>query len=100
MTYVDELASEIKSCVPSRVLPDGDTRLLFRLYALLALTKGRSVRPEDVHDAWAIWMLDQNSNHRAIRPFDALDADTQAADVPYVRAIHAVVAKHLERTSA
>jgi hypothetical protein len=45
--------------VPDRLLPEGDTKPLFRLYALLALTKGRSVTAEDVHNAWAAWMLDQ-----------------------------------------
>jgi hypothetical protein len=99
MTYVDELASEIQQHVPARLLPVGDTLPLFRMYALLALTKGQTVSAEDVHNAWAVWMLEQDPNHRSIKPFDELDADTQASDEPYVRAIRSV-AEHLERAPA
>ncbi len=100
MTYVDELATEIQRHVPSRLLPTGDLKPLFRLYALLALTKGRSVSPEDVHNAWVVWMLEQDPNHHALKPFDTMDADTQASDAPCAEAIHAVIAERLERASA
>lgn len=96
MTYLDELASEIQRHVPARLLPDGNTRPLFHLYALLTLTKGRSVSAEDVHNAWAVWMLEQDPNHHSIKPFEELDFATQASDEPYVRAIRSV-AEHLER---
>ncbi|MGH8571720.1 MAG: DUF7701 domain-containing protein, partial [Gammaproteobacteria bacterium] len=43
VSYLDDLAAEIERQVPGEVLPDGETRSLFRLYALLALAKGRSV---------------------------------------------------------
>lgn len=99
MTYVDELASEIREQVPAGLLPDGDTKPLFRLYALLALTKGRAVSAADVHNAWAVWMLERDPDHQSLKPFDALDAETQASDAPYVRAIR-TVAEHLERAPA
>jgi hypothetical protein len=41
----------------------------------------------DVHNAWAAWMLARDPEHRSIRPFEELDAETQAADLPFVEAI-------------
>lgn len=96
MSYLDELATEIERQVPADLLPGGDTRSLFRLYALLALAKGRAVDAADVHNAWAAWMQERNPHHRSIKPFEALDADTQAADEPFVEAIRAV-AERLDR---
>lgn len=99
MTYLDEIATEIERRVHPGLLPDADTKLLFRLYALLALAKGRSVDAADVHNAWAAWMQDQDPNHHSIKPFEELDAETQAADEPFVEAIRAV-AERLARTPA
>lgn len=99
MTYLDELAIEIEERVPRDLLPDGDTRSLFRLYALLALAKGRSVDAMDVHNAWATWMQEQDPDHRSIKPFEDLDAETRASDEPFVEAIRAV-AERLDRTPA
>jgi hypothetical protein len=96
---LDELASEIEREVPADVLPDGDTQSLFRLYALLALAKGRAVDAADVHNAWAAWMQDRDPDHRSIKPFRALDPGTQASDEPFVEAIRAV-AERLDRTPA
>lgn len=90
MTYIDELAAEIEGKVPAELLPEGDTTLLFRLYALLALVKGPAVTAPDIHNAWAIWMQETDPGHHAIRPFDELDAATQAADEPFVAAIKVV----------
>ena len=99
MTYLDELASEIERLVPDGVLPDENTAPLFRLYALLALAKGRAVNAVDVHNAWAAWMQERDPRHRSIRPFEELDAETQAADEPFVQAIR-TVAERLERIPA
>ncbi len=99
MTYLDELATEIKRRVPAELLPDDDTQSLFRLYALLILAKGSSVSAADVHNAWAAWMQERNPKHRSIKPFEALDADTQASDQPFVEAIRAV-AERLQRAPA
>ena len=89
MTYLDELAAEIEQRVPQHILPDGDTRALFRLYSLLALVKGTDVTAADVHNAWAIWMEQRDPNHRSIIPFGQLDAKTQASDEPFAEAIRA-----------
>lgn len=96
MSYLDELAAEIEQRVPDGLLPAGDTRSLFRLYALPALVKGRGVSAADVHNAWAVWMQERDPQHRSIKPFRDLDADTQAADEPFVEAIR-IVAERLDR---
>jgi hypothetical protein len=89
MTYLAELSAEIEQGVPSNLLPRGDTKLLFRLYALLALVKGADVTAADVHNAWAVWMEQQDPHHRSIRPFEELDIETQKADEPFATAIRA-----------
>jgi len=94
VTYFDDLAAEIEQGVPPELLPDGDTCLLFRLYALLALVKGAGVTAADVHNAWAIWMEQRDPDHRSIRPFEELDAEIQASDEPFAKAIRAT-AEHL-----
>jgi hypothetical protein len=90
VSYLDELGEEIKGRVPAELLPDGDTGALFRLYAVLALAKGRQVAAEDVHNAWAAWMSDQDPGHRSIRPFSELDAATRESDDPFLAAIRNV----------
>lgn len=91
MTYLDDVAAEIEYLVPRELVPEGeDTSALFRLYALLALVKGSAVDAGDVHNAWSAWMQERNPDHRSIKPFDELDAETQASDEPFVRAIRAV----------
>lgn len=99
MSYLDELAAEIEQKVPADLLPDGEKSSLFRLYALLALAKGRTVNAADVHNAWAAWMQERDRHHRSIKPFEALDAETQASDEPFVEAIRAV-AERLDRAPA
>jgi hypothetical protein len=93
MTYLDELAAQIERQVPAKLLPGDNTTLLFRLYALLVLAKGKAVTAPDVHNAWAVWMQETDPGHHAIRPFEELDAKTQTADEPFVEAIK-VVAEH------
>jgi hypothetical protein len=93
MTYLDELAAQIKRQVPPNVLPEGNTTLLFRLYALLLLAKGQAVTAPDVHNAWAIWMQESDPNHHSIRPFQELDAETQASDEPFVETIKVVAGR-------
>lgn len=93
MTYLDDLAADIKRRVPSDLVPDDDTALLFRLYAMLARVKGAAVTPADVHDAWSVWMAERDPAHRSLKPFDALDAETQRSDEPFAEAIRATVAE-------
>lgn len=90
MSYLDELAVQIERKVPAEMLPDHDTKLLFRLYALLLLAKGTAVTAPDVHNAWAIWMQESNPGHHAIRPYGELDPSAQASDEPFVTAIKSV----------
>ncbi len=89
MTYLDLAAKEIRRHVPEKVLPDGDTELLFRLYAVLLLAKGADVTTADVHNAWSAWMQTTHPDHQSLRPFEELDPETQAADEPYAAAIRA-----------
>lgn len=91
VTYLDEIAAQIQRQVSRDLLPEEDVRSLFRLYALLALVKGRFVTAADVHNAWAAWMLEIDPKHRSIKPFSDLDAETKQSDEPYVTAIRSVV---------
>ena len=45
---------------------------------------------EDVHDAWAAWMSEQNPKHQSLKPLGELPAEIQRADQPYLDAIRAV----------
>jgi hypothetical protein len=91
MNYIDDIAQRIQSEVPRDALPDGDIASLFRLYALLALSKGVGVTPKDVHDAWSVWMSAENPDHSAIQPFHALSNSTRREDDVFVEAIRASV---------
>lgn len=94
MTYLDEIAAAIKSHVPAEVLPDEDhLDDLFRIYALLARVKGAHVTAENVHDAWALWMLGQERDHSSIKPFGELDPSTRRQDLPFLDAIRTVAAR-------
>jgi hypothetical protein len=93
MSYLDDLAGQIEHEVSADVVPQQGTGLLFRLYALLLLTKGTAVTAADVHNAWAVWMQEKDPGHPAIRPFGELDAATQASDEPFLAAIKTVAAR-------
>jgi len=93
MSYLDDLAGQIEHEVSADMPPQQDTKLLFRLYALLLLTKGTAVTALDVHNAWAVWMEEKDPGHPAIRPFEELDPATQASDEPFVAAIKAVAGR-------
>ena len=80
MSYVDDLAQAIRRVIPPRLLPDGDTTGLFRLYAVLAMTKGDRVVLEDVHDAWSAWMREQDPQHPSLRPLRELPAELEVAE--------------------
>ena len=97
MNYLDELAGEVAKEISPDVRPNADTSRLFRLYALLVLVKGTDVTAVDVHNAWSAWMLELDPGHRSIRPFEELDAGTQASDEPYVAAIRAVAGRQRRR---
>jgi hypothetical protein len=90
MTYLEQLAQQIRDEVPEQALPDADTSALFRSYAVLLLAKGADVSREDVHNAWVAWMLDAGAEHDSMVPFAELPAETQSEDSPYVLAIHSI----------
>ena len=90
LNYIDETAAAIRRRVPTELLPDDDrVDDLFRLYAVLALTKGAETTAEDVHNAWSAWMTQLRKSHPSVRPFDELGPDTQKEDLPFVAAIRA-----------
>ena len=90
MTYLDEIADEIRRAARQDALPDEDTTDLFRLYAVVLLAKGEDVTSEDIHNAWVAWKLERGAEHESMVPFGDLDAATQAEDSPFVSAIRAV----------
>ena len=89
--YVDKIAVAIESAAENIPLPNGDRTALFRLYALLALTKGSGVTAKDVHDAWSVWMTAQDPTHESILPFQDLSDSVRDEDLAFSSAIHSVV---------
>ena len=85
--YVEVLAEAIRERVSPDKLPDENSRVLFRIYAVLAIAKGDEVTVEDVHAAWSAWMTGVDPTHPALVPFDQLSHDAVEADRPYVDAI-------------
>jgi len=90
VNYISDIAEQIRREVPQEVLPEGDTDLLFLMYAVLALTVGQDVRAEDVHDTWSAWMTYRDPSHKSIKPFSQLDSETKKTDQPFVDAIKKV----------
>lgn len=66
---------------------------LVRLYALLALVKGARCTLQDVHDAWSIWRIATNPDHRSLVRFSQLAPDVQELDREYMDAIHRAAAR-------
>jgi hypothetical protein len=93
VTYLDEVAADIRNKVPPDALPDEDTTALFLSYAVLLLAKGEDVTREDVHNAWVAWMESNGEEHESMVPFFELPTKTQAEDSPYVLAIRSVARK-------
>ena len=79
--------------MPQEALPEGDTDLLFLMYAVLALTVGEDVRAEEVHDTWSAWMTYRDPSHESIKPFAQLGPETKKADQPFVEAIRKVASR-------
>ncbi|MFZ1440367.1 MAG: TIR domain-containing protein [Candidatus Microthrix subdominans] len=90
--YLTEVAASIRDELSTSDLPDGPVDDLLASYAVLLLAKGTEVTNEDVHNAWAAWMLRVDPTHPAILPFELLDADAAAQDAPFVDAIRSVAA--------
>jgi len=90
LNYISDMAEQIRRKVPPEMLPEGDTDLLFLMYAVLALTVGEDVRAEDVHDTWSAWMSYRDPSHESIKPFAQLDPEMKKTDQPFVDAIKKV----------
>jgi hypothetical protein len=81
MSYLNAIAAEIRSEVPSDSLPPEDADVLFLMYAVLLLAKGTDVSRDDVHNAWTAWMTSRGeTSHPSMVPFAELPAATQAED--------------------
>jgi hypothetical protein len=93
MNYISEIAEQIRREVPQEVLPEGDTDLLFLMYAVLALTVGDKVQAEDVHDTWSAWMTYCDPSHESIKPFTQLSSKLKKTDQPFVDAIRRVASQ-------
>jgi hypothetical protein len=90
LNYIDKIAEAIRCEVSPDKLPDEEAVSLFRLYAVLALAKGTSVTLQDVHNAWAAWMIERDPEHESIKPFSELSSGVKKEDEPYLNAIRAV----------
>ena len=95
MTYLEDVAQDIRNAVPEDALPDEDTTSLFLSYAVLLLAKGEGVTGEDVHNAWVAWTLSKGEAHEMLVPFSELSSDTQSEDSPYVVAIRTVARRRV-----
>lgn len=93
MSYLRQLADEIRAVLPHKTVP-ADSDELFLLYALLALVKGNAVTAEDVHNAWVAWMEMRGERHESMVRFGELAQDVRAEDDPFVAAIRTVVSRH------
>lgn len=89
--YVTHLALKIRAQVGEHAVPPGDADALFRIYAVLALAKGKDVDARDVHNAWVAWMSTTDPAHDSAKPFEELDDETRGQDAPFVEAIHAAL---------
>ena len=91
--YIDALALKIFQTAHHGGEPTGGEKgdiPLYRIYAVLALAKGKATTARDVHDAWSAWIANIYPDHRSLKPFDELTPEVQHADDLYVDAIHAV----------
>jgi hypothetical protein len=89
MNYIDALARRIYDHGKPTNPPDESDMRLYRIYAVLALAKGKDTTLEDVHDAWSAWQADMMPDHRSLIPFAELSPQVQAYDQEYCDAIHA-----------
>ncbi len=99
MTYIDEIAQDIRARVDPAILPKSDVDRLFRIYAVLVLAKGPEVTAKDVHDAWAAWECDRKPESQSIVPFDQLAPSVQRIDEPFVEAIRQAAREQLRAGS-
>ena len=87
MNYIDEMAALIERAIPDAQRPESRAAELYRLYALLAFTRGKSTSASDVHDAWSVWMLSDDPDHSSIVPYAQLLTEVQREDSTFLNAI-------------
>ena len=87
--YLDPIIDAVRQALPMGAQWPPDAEQLLRLYALLAVTKGRDTTLEDVHNAWSLWQGDRDPDHPALVPFDELPAAVRAEDEPFRAAVRA-----------
>lgn len=90
MNYVDDLVAAVRDELAPEDRPSSRSDELFRLYALLVLTRGTDTTLEDVHNAWSVWISESDPTHPSLVPFGDLTAEVQAQDKPFQVAIHQV----------
>lgn len=103
MTYIDRVACALYALVweegDPRTMPSNDA-LCFRIYGVLALSKGEATTLEDVHHAWAAWCVNDRPYHVDLIPFAELTKEQQERDRKYMDAIHEVSRQIDRRPSA
>src|SRR4051812_8108062 len=85
--YIDDLAARIRAHIPEARLPQGDSKELLRMYAVLLRAKGSTVTQSDVHDAWSAWMAGRESDHGSLVPYAALAETVRKEDQVFAEAI-------------
>lgn len=92
MSYIDDLALDIRSRVAPDVEVPAASESLFRSYAVLCLATATETTLADVHNAWVAWMSGESPAHPSLLPFDQLDTSTQNQDAPFLDAIKSAAA--------
>jgi len=89
-SYIDRVAAEIRrSADPDAAASDEDL-LLYRIYAVLLLAKGKHITSEDVHNAWSAWASEYEPDSRNLVPFKELSLKAQRKDEPYAEIIRKI----------
>jgi len=86
MTYAEDVIERLGKNILA-VDSQCDDPSLLRYYALLVLTTGEDTTLENVHDAWSLWRMVTQPDHRSIIWFDQLTPETQEYDRKYAEAI-------------
>jgi hypothetical protein len=89
-SYLDKIAVELRRTADPNAAQADEDLSLYRIYAVLLLTKGQEVVAEDVHNAWAAWACEHEPESGNLMPFKDLSLRVQRKDQPYVDAIHQV----------
>lgn len=90
-SYIEDIAQDIYEETGGEGPYPENEAVLWLTYALLCLAKGTETTARNVHDAWAVWAIQEyDGTHRSLVPFDQLTPEVQALDIPYRDAIRRV----------